>query len=469
MASDARYIVIAVVLGAALCACTKQNALYCEQLTDCDVGWSCDTAARECIFNGLDAGYDGPGCADSPSCPEAMPICSADHACQACDMGGDGAAACAARDSARPLCRADGRCAECLSASDCTADVTKAFCDDASGTCRGCISHDECTSEVCNGSIGTCADAAGIIYVDGEDGTDGATCGTQASPCATIARTGGALEKVDAIKRTLRVRAGAQAYAETLDLDGLALVIVGAGASLRPVVTDTAAIAVRNGANVTIDGLRIEGASGNADADGVRCEGTGSILRLNAVTVTENDDLGVEVVAPCDVRISRSVISANGNGGVRVGSDAFEIVNSFVVNNGGATAPVGGVRFQQAGATATRRFDYNTVAGNEATGANGVICDTALTGTGNIVWGNATGAQTSANCAWTYSDIGGGATGTGNIDVDPMFVASDDFHLMPGSACIDAADPTATLAIDIDGDLRPRGAGVDIGADEAGN
>jgi hypothetical protein len=467
--AHARYIVIAASLWVGLSGCTKPNAQYCEQLSDCQLGWSCDTVARECIFNGLDAGYDGPGCADSPSCPETAPICSADHACVACDADGDGAAACAARDSARPLCRADGRCAECLSAGDCTGDVTRAFCDADSGSCRGCTSHDECTSEVCNRSIGTCGEVDGILYVDSDGGADGAGCGSQVSPCLTIAGSGGALQKIDSTRRTIRVRPGVQAYAETLDLDGLALVIVGAGASLRPVVSDTAAIAVRNGANVTIDGLRIEGASGNTDADGVRCEGAGSILRLSAVTVTENDDLGIEVSDPCDLRISRSVISGNGNGGVRVRSDAFEIVNNFVINNGGAASAVGGAHFEQTGVTATRRFDYNTVAGNESAAANGVTCDAALTGTGNIVWGNATGTQASAACAWTYSDIGGGAAGTGNIDLDPMFVASDDVHLMPGSPCIDAAAPTATLAIDIDGDPRPRGTGVDIGADEAGD
>jgi hypothetical protein len=47
----------------------------------------------------------------------------------------------------------------------------------------------------------------------------------------------------------------------------------------------------------------------------------------------------------------------------------------------------------------------------------------------------------------TYSDIEGGYSGTGNIDVDPMFVDSTngDFHLQEGSPCIDTGDPNSPL------------------------
>jgi len=43
----------------------------------------------------------------------------------------------------------------------------------------------------------------------------------------------------------------------------------------------------------------------------------------------------------------------------------------------------------------------------------------------------------------TYSDIEGGWPGQGNIDTDPCFVSPDyrDYHLQPGSPCIDAGDP----------------------------
>ena len=42
----------------------------------------------------------------------------------------------------------------------------------------------------------------------------------------------------------------------------------------------------------------------------------------------------------------------------------------------------------------------------------------------------------------------------------------DDFHLQPTSPLRDAADPAATLATDVDGEIRPQGPGRDLGADE---
>jgi hypothetical protein len=66
-----------------------------------------------------------------------------------------------------------------------------------------------------------------------------------------------------------------------------------------------------------------------------------------------------------------------------------------------------------------------------------------------------------------------GTDGGNNLDVDPLLwsVSNGDFHLRPGSPAIDAGDNNAAelLPMDIDGDSRVVGGGVDIGADELDN
>ena len=94
---------------------------------------------------------------------------------------------------------------------------------------------------------------------------------------------------------------------------------------------------------------------------------------------------------------------------------------------------------------------------------------------------NGAGTQVEGtNCTWSYSDIGSGivsipagssgsgGSGSGNISSAPLFVdpVHNNFHLQVSSPARDAADPAATLAVDIDGDFRPQGAGRDMGADE---
>lgn len=100
----------------------------------------------------------------------------------------------------------------------------------------------------------------------------------------------------------------------------------------------------------------------------------------------------------------------------------------------------------------------NTITGNWATYGGGINSGGGTPEVVNcIIWGNSMN-QITEGLAITYSDIQGGWTGTGNIDLDPLFVSSayHDYRLSWGSPCIDSGDPFSPL--DPDGTVCDMGA-----------
>jgi parallel beta-helix repeat protein len=102
----------------------------------------------------------------------------------------------------------------------------------------------------------------------------------------------------------------------------------------------------------------------------------------------------------------------------------------------------------------------NGTTGSTSSNSGGIYCSTSNpTLTNCILWADAPREirVASGTPLVTYSDVQGGFAGTGNIDVDPGFAFSDDFHLMPGSPCIDTGtnSPTGGLST-TDADGNPR-------------
>lgn len=110
-----------------------------------------------------------------------------------------------------------------------------------------------------------------------------------------------------------------------------------------------------------------------------------------------------------------------------------------------------------------------TIVNNHSGGGGGIAAPytTNISVVNSIIWGNtgSYGVQiypSSLNV--TYSDVQDGYTGTGNIDSDPSFVGSGDYHLTSSSPCIDQGTTTGAPSDDIDGDTRD--SYPDMGADE---
>jgi hypothetical protein len=407
------------------------------------------------------------GCGGASDCTAAAPVCSDAHACVGCTQEAE----CSSYAST-PHCGADGTCVACRDSGDCT-DPSAPACDPGSSTCRACRADAECPSEICDEDAGTCVPENQVVYVDSATGVLSGQC-TKEAPCKTI-QLG-----VDAVSGTRsRVHVAPGTYADPVVISGKSLRISAYGAVLSPLAGP--GIDVKGASNVLLEGVQVRNVGGGSNGIGIRCTDDGGkpSLTLVGVTVEKSSAFGVSANG-CTLTLSGGSLVDNHEGGVRLSSSDFSIINNVIIKNGTPSSGFGGVFVIDSppSGTSGAKFEFNTVSENIAqSSASGVICSSAVTVPlsfkNSIVFGNiGSGGQVDGNnCSWVYSDIGPGVSivsGTGNINAAPVFVNSlmNDYHLQPGSPGINAADPAATVNVDIDGDSRPVGGRSDMGADE---
>jgi hypothetical protein len=356
-----------------------------------------------------------------------------------------------------PICdAASATCVECLTNADCFDDMRPRCEANACGACRV---DDDCSTGVCLGD-GSCAAASRILYTT----QDGAGSCSQMDPCSLDTAVTLLSPTIDIIKMT----------GTFMRMDPIVVpmkaTIVGFGATLMSLPATPQfgyMIFGPDGVDLTVRGLAFElGGLGS----GISC----SMGKLTVERVRIRGAGGVGIASQaCELVMSRTTISGALSYGLFASGGPITITNSLVHDNGVGANGFGGIFLSQ---VTSGRVEHTTISRNNTTQANqpkSIRCTNSPTveWRSNIIFGHAA-PSIDPLCRVSYSVIDPGYTGPGtvNIQQNPLFVDPNagDFHIMPMSPAIMAADPASTISIDIDGEPRPRPTGVpaDSGADE---
>jgi hypothetical protein len=338
------------------------------------------------------------------------------------------------------------------------------------GGAYGAGAYTLCTFQQNVGFLGGGARGVGATYerctfdsnvagsVDADPGFGGGVHGGTLSACALVNNHGG--------------QQGGGAYGAVLhdcdlignraSVSGLSIPPRGGGAAAST-LTDC-----RVNGNVVSAPLQVPGEGGGLYA----CTATRSTIGANYVFSAGSFALGTL-----------------GGGGARSSTLVDCVVVGNVVDSPGSGTDARGGGLAGGSATGTLFYSNGAPHGGGAADATLVRCtlteNTAFVAGGgvaalsgatsvdtSIVWNNAGPAETFASAGTlviTYSDVAGGFAGTGNIALDPQFVAavSNDYHLTASSPCWNSGNPA--LVLDPDGTRADMGAfPFDRGASPAG-
>jgi predicted outer membrane repeat protein len=211
--------------------------------------------------------------------------------------------------------------------------------------------------------------------------------------------------------------------------------------------------------NPTLTHVTINGNSAGDGGGGIYIEDGEPILTHMTIANNTAHHGGGMYLSRSDPTITHVTIAYNTAyyGGGMVSDDVYSTFTHVTI--WGNIANYGGGMFIK---HSNPTLIHMTIANNMATSNGGGIIldiiefDPSPTITNSIIWGNTTeiwGNNSEQIYFWddvqpaptiTYSDIGGGFEGEGNIDDDPLF--NDNFTLQDGSPCID------TGTADLDGD-----------------
>lgn len=378
-------------------------------------------------------------------------------------------------------------CKGCADSGDCNNPTP--YCDASNYQCRGCRVDSECASTVCDLDAGTCLSPSEIAYAS-PAGLDTDAC-TQTNPCSLNQAI--ALAATNPSRSTVRMTPGD--YLRDLVISSGTIEIVGTGATLDSVAMNGQQF--RRGSNVTVRGLRFSLAGGGIYCGWGRVDTSplGGTLRFVDVVVSATNTFALELQG-CVFSATRSHFKTLGAYPAVIRNDTeftvdrskFEVTSSYLLVMGSrinfsVTNSVFDDAFvefdmrDQTGDTSRAVFAFNTVVRQGALALNrspSGNTGTFLTFIENNIFmaGAGTDAINCPGCSLANNIISRqmSALPASNLIVDPKLVDTigRDFHLRAGSPAVDAAAPSVGITTDhdFDGNKRPQGPRLDIGAFE---
>jgi predicted outer membrane repeat protein len=165
-------------------------------------------------------------------------------------------------------------------------------------------------------------------------------------------------------------------------------------------------------------------------------------------------------ISKCVFNANESTTGGFGGGAILGDYQTYGTITNCLFTNNTSVSNGGAISYHQAWTTITNcTFANNTSAFASSGGA--LYTNTSSPVLKNcILWGNSPNQiidyYSSPGPTATYCDIQGGFSGAGNINLDPLFVSSSDYHLALTSPCVDTGTNTGAPADDLDGTARPQ-------------
>lgn len=398
------------------------------------------------------------------------------------DISDDATAGCS-RDqdcsSPTPFC-VSSACAACRDSTSCP--LTRPVCDMVSHDCRTCVKDSECDSGACDLAAGRCVDSSAILYASPAGFTTD-PC-TRAAPCS-LSR---AAQLVNAAIPYIVLQPGR--YSGGADFNSKKATITGNNAIIDIAEDPLSLITIENNSDINMRNIDIDDhvvnlmvetlgaialSNSNLTIDNmqsntilIRAVGVNNNNIGHTLTITRSSFQGSGILSGtnspgliidrCNFRnFSRSMYA------IAIEADeSIQLTNSILISDSvHQTLILGGSTNQ------TSHIAHNTFAGS-----TGIYCNpnaSALRTFDSNIFYNVPSISPSCQYQYNLSIPSAGLAGTGNITGDPMFKdpTNDDFHLKPGSAAIDTANPGDVFTgHDLDGTPRPQGGRSDIGAFE---